>query len=81
MSQTSEAESQTPVIIAVDNEHADKIADVADRLKDAGLTVDRIMHATGTISGRIEPSRIPQVRQVKGVLGLEKQRTSFTQSG
>jgi hypothetical protein len=60
------------VVVAVD---PDRYAGVVAALRDAGLHVDEEWPLTGTLAGRTDPGRVPALREVDGVLGVEAPRT------
>ena len=43
----------------------------AKALRQAGMTVDQVLTATGIISGSADPGRLPQLRAVPGVASVE----------
>ena len=64
------------VTVTVDEAHAGAIDEVAARLRDAGMDVDRVLGAIGVITGSVAASRLHLVEAVEGVASVEQQ-TSF----
>jgi len=64
------------VTVTVDDAHASVIDEVAVRLRDAGMEVDRVLGSIGVITGSVAPARLPLVEAVDGVAAVEEQ-TSF----
>ena len=64
------------VTVTVDEAHAGAIDEVAARLRDAGMTIDRVLEAIGVITGSVAASRLHLVEAVEGVASVEEQ-TSF----
>ena len=65
------------VTVTVDEAHADTIDEVAARLRDAGMTIDRVLGAIGVITGSVAASRLHLVEAVEGVASVEEQ-TGFS---
>jgi hypothetical protein len=64
------------VTVTVDEAHAGAIDEVAARLRDAGMDIDRVLGAIGVITGSVAASQIPLVEAAEGVASVEEQ-TSF----
>ena len=62
--------------VTVDEAHAGAIDEVAARLREAGLRIDRVLPAIGVITGSVAASRLHLVEAVDGVAAVEEQ-TSF----
>lgn len=45
---------QTNVVIVVNDEHREALAQVVEELQCAGLTVEQVMESIGTIAGSVE---------------------------
>lgn len=44
-------------------------------LRSAGLRVDQVLETTGVVTGKIDDQRLAKLRQIKGILSVEEQRT------
>jgi len=70
----SRSKKKTGVSIAVDDQHLDRITEIADALRSAGLDVDQVMKTTGTIVGSVEPTKMTALKNVRGVAAVEPER-------
>lgn len=61
------------VTVTVDEAHAGAIDEVAARLRDAGMDVDRVLGAIGVITGSVAASHLHRVAAVDGVASVEEQ--------
>jgi len=61
------------VTVTVDDAHAGAIDEVADRLRDAGLDVDRVLASIGVITGSVSASQLHLLEAVDGVAAVEAQ--------
>lgn len=61
--------------VTVNDEAMGVMADVAERLGEAGLTVTDRLDAIGVFVGRAEESDLPRIRGVRGVTAVEEERT------
>ena len=63
------------VTIALDDENVERIGDVAERLRAAGLRDPRTQEALGVITGSVDdPEMIGALERVEGVAGVELAR-------
>lgn len=60
--------------VTVDDQHSDRLAEVAERLRAAGMRVESLLEALGTITGSIESSKVKLISSVKGVSHVETSR-------
>jgi hypothetical protein len=67
-------EPQVALTVSVDDEHLDRLENVADRLREAGMQVDRALPTIGTITGAVAASKLPALRAVEGVADVEESR-------
>ena len=67
-------EQSAEVTVSVDDEHLGDVDGVAERLREAGLSVDALLAEIGVITGRIEESRADALRDVEGVADVERSR-------
>lgn len=63
------------VTVSVDDAHRAAVDQVADRLRAAGMQVERSLRSIGAISGQITPDRFDGLKQIEGVAGVEAART------
>jgi hypothetical protein len=59
------------IIVTVDSNALDQIDRVAQDLRNAGVTVDQVLSATGIITGSVDAGRKAAVRRVRGVASVE----------
>ena len=62
---------EVSVTILVDDAHLASIAEVAERLRDAGVVVESQAVQVGVITGRVDAARVPSLGQVTGVQHVE----------
>ncbi len=65
------ATEKASLVVTVDDEHSDRVSEVADRLRAAGMIVENLMEALGTITGSIEPDKVELISRVEGVSNVE----------
>ena len=70
----SAEEEVVDVVVAVDEDHVDHLADVGARLREAGMAVDEELPVVGTIPGSVAASRISAISAVRGVSVVEPAR-------
>ncbi len=61
--------------VTVNDEAMAAMAEMADRLRDAGLAVTDRLDAIGVFVGRAEESHLSRIRDVRGVTAVEEERT------
>lgn len=61
------------IIVAVREDALSDITQVADDLKAHGMTVSQVMPLTGMIVGSSDEKKIPELKKVEGVLGVEEE--------
>jgi hypothetical protein len=64
-----------PIVVTIDDAHLDAIHQVAERLGERGMTVERILPITGVVSGTCGPERMEALRDVDGVSAIEDDAT------
>jgi hypothetical protein len=64
------------VTVTVHDDQLPNIDEVADRLRDAGMQVDQILHPVGMITGSVPTARRAVIETVPGVAAVEDE-TSF----
>jgi hypothetical protein len=70
----SSDEHSAEVTISVDDEHVGNLDEVAQRLREAGLSVGELLAEIGIITGRIAESRADDLEKVEGVAHVERGR-------
>lgn len=63
------------VLVSVADSHLERIPELADELRAAGLKIDHVLNAAGTITGSINPSRLDDLRDIPGVSAVEIERS------
>jgi translation elongation factor EF-1beta len=66
--------SKVNLVILVDDEHVDRIAEVVKNLQSAGLHVEQSMEQLGIITGSCDSSKVQALSQVDGVSNVETER-------
>jgi homoaconitase/3-isopropylmalate dehydratase large subunit len=61
------------VIVTVADDELNKINQLANRLGDEGMKVDRVMPVTGVIAGSCAASRVADLKKVDGVMSVEEE--------
>ena len=74
MAKSSKGSARQTVVVSVSEDSGDQIEQVADRLRAAGMKVENVMKAIGTISGKADPSLLGKLAKVKGVAAAEPSR-------
>ena len=62
------------LLVSVDDQHSDRMSEVAERLRAIGMHVENLMEMLGTITGYIEPEKVKLISRVKGVSHVETSR-------
>lgn len=70
------SENARPIIVVVNDDELRNIKQVADRLADKGMRVERVMPVTGVISGSYASDDISSLEKVKGVMSVEEEATA-----
>ncbi len=70
----SAASQKVVLLVTVDDEYADRVSEVADRLRAAGMNVESLMELLGTITGSIDTDKVALISQVEGVAHFETSR-------
>lgn len=63
------------VTVVVDDAQLDRIDELADRLRDAGMQVEQVLGDIGVITGVLPRERRAEVSAVVGVAGVEEERS------
>jgi methylmalonyl-CoA mutase cobalamin-binding subunit len=62
------------LVVSVDDDHLDHVAEVEQRLRAAGMHVERSLPTIGTISGSAPADVVQALRSTEGVANVEKSR-------
>lgn len=62
------------ITVTVAEEYADRTAEVAGRLRDAGMTVERVLGALSMVTGTVEAGRRAGLSAVGGVASVATER-------
>ena len=68
------ADGWVEVAVSVEGADRERIDEVAERLRDRGMHISRILEFTGTVTGSIPIKVIDDFRQVPGVSAIEQLR-------
>ena len=60
------------VLISVDDEHMEKMGQVVEHCKAAGLDVEQSLDQIGAITGLVDPGKIGDLSKVAGVGNVER---------
>jgi hypothetical protein len=66
--------SPEEVTVSVDDAHVADVHEVAERLREAGLSIDELSEELGVISGTIDESKADALREIDGVASVERSR-------
>jgi len=67
--------SKVKLSVSIEDQHLDRLDEVVERVKHAGMSVDRVMGAIGVLTGSIEPEKLDSLRGVAGVSHVEASRS------
>jgi hypothetical protein len=62
------------VVIVVNDEHRETLAQVVEELQCAGLNVEQVMESIGTIAGSVDLKNFSALSQVTGIAHVEPAR-------
>jgi hypothetical protein len=60
--------------VLVAGDHLDRMDEVVERLRGAGLRIGSVLGALGTVTGRASPENVETLRAVHGVAAVERAR-------
>jgi hypothetical protein len=60
--------------IVVAENYTDRMSEVVDRLRTAGLKVERVLGTTGMVTGSIESAKVESLSSIEGVQTVERAR-------
>ncbi|QZZ19142.1 ketohydroxyglutarate aldolase [Leptothermofonsia sichuanensis E412] len=63
--------SKIQLLISVNEEYKDRLPEVAEKLRSAGMQVDQWLVEIGVITGSAASEKIEQLRQIPGVAAIE----------
>ncbi len=61
--------------VVVSDDYLDRIPEVAERLRSAGMRVGRIIPSIGTIEGVVDSTDEQELKGIEGVEAVEEQRS------
>ncbi len=61
--------------VSVDEDHLKQFSEVARRLRDAGMNIEKQMDKIGVISGSIDSGKVHVLKGIKGVAHVEQSRS------
>jgi hypothetical protein len=67
--------AKVEVIVKVEKDYKDKLAEIAAECKAAGMSVEQQMNALGMISGSVERASIKRLEGIKGVSYVEESKS------
>jgi hypothetical protein len=62
------------VLVAVDDEHMERLDTIADELRSAGMEVGQVMGELGVVTGSVEATKMKRLSAVRGVASVERAR-------
>jgi len=71
MKRNKKSGPRSGVLISVADEDLERIEEIEQHLKTAGLDVDQVLKQTGVIMGTVEPAKVSALKKVRGVSGVE----------
>ncbi|MCD2193696.1 hypothetical protein LQ327_09940 [Actinomycetospora endophytica] len=69
----------TGILVTVDSGRRGDIDELADRMRDAGMTVEAVLGTVGVVTGTATPAQTAAVAQLPGVMAVEPDRAVGTQ--
>ena len=66
--------AKVTVNISIASDQPDRFAEIVQSLAAAGLDVTQALPSIGIVSGEIDGSKIPDLRQIDGVAAVEVER-------
>lgn len=70
------ARKQTQIVVTLSDEGVQDIDRVAKDLTAKGMTIDRVLRLTGTITGSSASAAVASLKEVKGVSGASTERSA-----
>lgn len=67
--------AMTEITVTVDDDHLDKIEELAVQLRNSGMQIHQVLNEVGVISGSAPFDRRQDLRAVPGVMSIEGVRT------
>jgi hypothetical protein len=62
------------VQVAIDEKYHDRFPQVVERIKSAGLKVERELQEAGVVTGSIDADKLGELERVEGVAAAERTR-------
>ena len=66
--------SKVNLLVSVDDEHMERLSEVAEKVKDVGMDVEQELEEIGVITGSIDSEKVEPLRKVEGVSQVEESR-------
>jgi hypothetical protein len=63
------------VIVTIDDRYLDRLGEVAERLKAAGLDVQQQLASAGVLTGTVSSDQLAALQSLEGVAAVEKSYT------
>jgi hypothetical protein len=67
-----------PVLVTVAPDRRPDTAELADRMREAGMTIDAVLATVGVVTGAATPDQATAVAALSGVAAVEPDRTVHT---
>jgi len=67
-------DARAEVTISVDDDYLADFRGVAERLREAGLSIEDLLEELGVITGRIDESKAQELEGIEGVAHVERSR-------
>lgn len=67
--------ARVTVNVSIAADQQDRFQEIVQTLEAAGLDVTQALESIGIVSGEIDASKIPNLRQIDGVAAVEAERT------
>lgn len=61
------------VTVTVEDDRMDRIEDLADQLRAAGMQIQQVLGSVGIITGEVTDAQRPAIAQIPGVVSVEGQ--------
>jgi hypothetical protein len=67
-----------PVLVTVTSDRRPDTSELAERMREAGMTVDTVLATVGVVTGTATPTQAAAVAAMPGVAAVEPDRTVHT---
>jgi hypothetical protein len=69
------AAKKSGVLVSVADSHLERMPEVADELRAAGLDISHVLNTTGTITGSMDSSKVDDLKGIPGVSAVEVEQS------